>query len=215
MRVKAPYSTPRDVLLEINETAPIYRGITLDHLESEEVFRPCLDPEDPGDAILYALLPAAANFVDHGWKLFDISAPDLPKDYPFQLIVKESPVDSLDRAAAARASFLRAEAPKDCITMHPSDAAAAGIEDQDRVLVSSRFGSAASPVYLSDEIPRGVILGVNSSIFTFNRLFAMTDRDPWTGTSWLNLASVNIAKLPSKHGNVSPAPPSATGKPGR
>ena len=215
MRVKAPYSTPRDVLLEINETVPIYRGITLDHLESEEVFWPCLDPEDPGDAVLYALLPAAANFVDNGWKLFDISVPDLPKDYPFQLIVKESPADSLDRAAAARASVLRAEAPKDRITMHPSDAAAAGIEDQDRVLVSSRFGSAASRVYLSDEIPRGVILGVNNSIFTFNRLFAMTDRDPWTGTPWLNLASVNIAKLPSKHGNVSPAPPSAAGKPGR
>jgi predicted molibdopterin-dependent oxidoreductase YjgC len=196
MRVRSPYLGPQDVLLEINETVPIYRGITLDKLEAEDVFWPCFDPEDPGDAILYVHMPPSVNLFDNGWKLPDISVPELPEDYPIWLIVKESFVYSLDRAAAAGASVLHTEGPKNHIEMHPADASTAGIEDQDPVLVRSRFGTAKSQVYLSDEIPRGVVFAVNSSIFTFSRLYAMTDRDPTTGTPWLNCTPVNITKLP-------------------
>jgi predicted molibdopterin-dependent oxidoreductase YjgC len=204
MRVSAPYREPQDVLLEINETVPIYRGITLDHLEAEEVFWPCFDHEDPGDPILYFHRPALVTIFDNAWKLPDVSTPELPENYPFWLIVKES-MDSLDRAAFSRSSTLRAEGSKDHIALHPSDAAAVGIDNKEPVIVTSRFGSVKSLVYLSSEIPPGIVLAVNSSVFTFNRLFAITDRDPASGAPWLNRTAVNITRLHSKPGNVLPA----------
>jgi anaerobic selenocysteine-containing dehydrogenase len=151
--------------------------------------------EDPGDAILYAHMPPSTNLLENAWKMPEITAPELPEDYPIRLIIKESPAHSIDNATAGVTSFSHTKGKQGFIEMHPADAAAADMEDRDQVIVRSRFGSANTIVYISDEIPQGVALASNSSIFTFNRLFAMIDRDPVTGTPWLNSTPVNIAKL--------------------
>lgn len=44
----APYASPEEVLTEINELVPLYKGITPERLRKGSLFWPCLDAQDPG-----------------------------------------------------------------------------------------------------------------------------------------------------------------------
>jgi predicted molibdopterin-dependent oxidoreductase YjgC len=191
MGIRASYAGPNDVLREINDTVPIYRGITIEHLELEDVFWPCSDPENPGTPILYAHTPSK-GFVDKTLKIPDLSAPKFQKEYPFWLIVNESLFHSRDRAATAKTSLLQAASLQYQVVMNPCDANSANIKDGDLVVISSSVGSIQSRVSLVEQTPRGTLLATNSSSFTFSRLFAMADRDPLSGTPRLNRTAVKV-----------------------
>ncbi|MGV8073096.1 MAG: molybdopterin oxidoreductase family protein [Syntrophobacteraceae bacterium] len=191
MRVQAPYTGPHDVLREINATVPIYGGITTEHLEQEELFWPCADPENPGTEILYAHV-SSKGFVDDTLKISHLTSPELPAGYPFRLIVKESPLHSLDRAAAANSSTVRSHSPAFQTTMNPSDADSTGIEEGSPVQIDSRVGSVECRVSLDERTPRGLIVGTNNSSFAFHELFALADRDPMFGSPKLNPTAVKV-----------------------
>ncbi len=128
--------TPEEVLSEINERIPAYRGITLKRLELERegIFWPCLDEEDPGTPILHAGRPAyipedlALGPLDGA-----VSAP--PDEFPLWLLTTATLFHSADGVRTARSRVLLGAAREGGVTMNPFDAGPLGIEYGDPALV--------------------------------------------------------------------------------
>ncbi|MGW8322821.1 MAG: molybdopterin dinucleotide binding domain-containing protein, partial [Thermodesulfobacteriota bacterium] len=180
-----------DVLREINDTVLIYSGITPEHLKMEDVFWPCLDPDNPGTPILYAHAPQKGS-VDKDLKIPEMSAPETLKDYPFWLIVNDSLFCSPDRAAFVNSRALKAAPLKEEVRMNPADADASGIGEGARIRIRSASGFIESLVSLTHETPRGAILASSGPLSALGRLFAMTDRDPLSGVPKLNCTTVKV-----------------------
>ena len=191
MGIRAPYASSNDVLREINDTVPIYSGITADHLKLEDVFWPCPDPDNPGTPILFAHAPQK-GLVDKTMKIPALAAPETQKDYPFWLIVNESLFHSRDRAATANSRVTKALTLNEQIHMNPSDAASVNIEEGVEVRIRSAAGSIQGRVSLSEKAPRGTVLVTNSPSFAFSRLFSMDDKASPAGTPRLNRTAVNV-----------------------
>ncbi len=191
MGSRAPYKTSSDILREINETVPIYSGITNDHLEQEDVFWPCYDSENPGTEILYAH-SSQNGHIDNTLEMSDFTAPKGQEAYPFSLVVREGLFCSRDRAASANTKAIQAAGGPDRVRMNPLDAEAGRFTDGDMVRIHSAIGSTTGQVFLDREIPRGILLAVNSPSFGLNRLFSMTYRDPFSGTPKLNRTAVQV-----------------------
>jgi formate dehydrogenase alpha subunit len=191
MGIRAPYATSGDVLQEINETVSIYSGITLNHLEMEDVFWPCLDSDNPGTPILYAHAPQK-GFVDKDLRIPELRSPETPKKHPFWLMLNESLFSSRDRTATSNSRALKAAGFREHVSMNPSDAQAANIEDGNLILIRSPVGSVKSRVSLAGETPQGTILATQGPSSLFGQLFSMAEKDPVSGTHNLNRTAVNV-----------------------
>lgn len=189
--LNAPYEKPNDVLQEINETVPIYGGITSRHLELESVFQPCDDPEHPGEAILFVDAPPKAP-IDAPLDLPTLALPQTLKEHVFWLIVNDSIFHSCDQAASSNSRILRKASQEGMAKMNFFDAGPLGIEDGDVVFIRSATGSVKARLSLDSETPRGILLATNSSSFSPVMLFAMADRDLQFGTPRLNRIQVKV-----------------------
>ncbi len=192
MGLRCAYRTPWDVLCEINETVPLYRGITREHLSKEDVFWPCTDPEEPGTPIVYAFVPP----MDPQDLLREMEwpAPRRPSDdYPFWLITRESLFLSKDRAATANSPTMKkASRDRPVVHMHPADAGQAGIREGSSVLLTSATGTIECNIGFSEEIPRGIIQASNTASQLFSRLCALPDRDSVSGTPFIGMIGVRV-----------------------
>jgi len=191
MGIRTPCAKPDDVLEEINDTVLIYSGITPDHLKLEDVFWPCLEPDNPGTLILYAHAPQKGS-VDKALKIPEMGAPEILKDFPFWLIVSESLFCSRDRAATSNSRALKAAPLQEEVCMNPADADASGIGEGTRIRIHSTSGSVESRVSLAHDIPKGALLASPGPLSALGRLFDLTDKDPLSGIPKLNRTAVKV-----------------------
>lgn len=181
LKLPADYDSPDDVLREINELVPIYRGITPEHLKLESVFWPCNDPKDPGEHILY--LDVSAQTADlTGFTLSPPVPIDVNADRPFSLICNQSLFRSKDSVRTDHSRTLSKVGFDGNLMMNPFDAGPKGIFDGEVVRVYSKTGAVKVPINLSEEVPRGIIVAIDAPPFVMRQLTALSSRDEQYGT---------------------------------
>ena len=193
MGSEVPCRTPAEVLSEINELVPAYRGITLKRLELEQegIFRPCPDEEDPGTPILHAGRPAhvpeepALGPLDGA-----VSAP--PAEFPLWLLTTATLFHSADGVRTGRSRVLLKAAKEGGVTMNPFDAGPLGITDGGTALVKSPQGSLRARITMSERIPRGIVVAESPGEPSPEGLSSMEARDPEHGAPRTHRLAVRV-----------------------
>lgn len=170
--------TPVEVLSEINEQVPDYRGITFKRLERERegIFWPCPDEEHPGTPILHAGgLPHIPEDLALRPPDSPVSAP--PDEFPLWLLTTATLFHSVDGVRTAHSRTLLANAKEGGVTMNPFDAGPLGIQDGDTALVRSSQGSLRTRIAMSERIPRGMVVATSLGEQSPEGLSSMDARD--------------------------------------
>ncbi|OFW64684.1 MAG: hypothetical protein A2Y74_04760 [Actinobacteria bacterium RBG_13_63_9] len=151
------YESSADVMREISEVAPAYRGISHERLDAEEVQWPCVDLGTPGTDILHGEEffrgKGILGAVDGG-----LAATSTDKAFPLVLItgsVREHHATGVRTRRSAGLTRLAAEA---FLEINPGDAAKAKVVDGDKVrVVAKGGGSVEVAVRETERVPSGVV----------------------------------------------------------
>ena len=190
---EASKASPAELLSEINEQVPSYRGVTLKRLalEKEGIFWPCLDEEDSGAPILHAGRPPR---MPEDVKLEDLDgAVSAPGDeFPLWLLTTPTLFHSADGVRTFRSRILLEAEDEGRVVMNPFDAGPLGIEDGDTVKVASSKGSMRTRITTSQEIPRGILVTTSVGEHAPEGLFSMEARDPEHGAPQTHRLAVRV-----------------------
>ena len=173
---KFDYASPKEVMDEMAQLAPIYGGITYDRKEMEGGFGlqwPCPTKDHPGTAFLHK----DGNFTRGKGLFFGIEyKPPAEtgldnKDYPLTLTTGRSYFHWHTRTLTSRTSTLEREVPENYIEIHPEDAKKYKVRKGSMIKVSSLRGSIEVRALVSDIVKPGtVFMPFHFAISAANRL---------------------------------------------
>ncbi|MBN1632036.1 MAG: molybdopterin-dependent oxidoreductase [Thermoleophilia bacterium] len=150
------YKAPVDIMREISEAAPAYKGVSYDKLECGGVQWPCTATECPGTAVLhtdgFANGKAAFAPVKSG-------ATTLATDAEFPLVLMTGPVREHHGTGVRtrRSQGVTKLVADPALQMSADDAKALGLANGDKVSVSARNGGTVEvAVCVSRRMPAGV-----------------------------------------------------------
>ena len=151
------YQTPGDIMTEINAMTPSYAGITYARLERGERLQwPVPNMEHPGTPILHInkFARGAGRFAP----LDDIPPAEIPdEDYPMLLSTGRVLYHWHGGQMTRRSKGLLAVYNKALVEISPEDANRMGIENQDRLRLTSRRGSVQAEAWITDRVPAGMV----------------------------------------------------------
>ncbi len=194
--------TPEELWDELRSLSPLHAGMSYERLEAEGGLQwPCAALEDPGSPFL------------HGW----LWEPDLGghPPAPFSVVYHAGPKERLSEEFPLRLTTGRAldsyntgvqsgslDAPiraGDALEIHPADAADLGLEDGERVRVSSPRGSVEMAVHLQPDLPVGLAFTTFHFPETVDlNVLTNPEWDPRSGTSEFKAAAIRIDKLETR-----------------
>ncbi len=187
------YSTVWDILEEINEVSPIYKGITPERVDLMLQW-PCPSFDHPGTPYLHK------GTFSRGKGLFTpvdfIPPAELPdKEYPLILstgrILFHYHTGTMSRRTLALNEFVN----EGYVEISPEDAHLLGIEDNEMVKVSTRRGEIQIKANVSDRVfPGSVFIPFHFSEAPANRL-TNDALDPKAKIPELKVAACKVAKL--------------------
>lgn len=145
------YKTLKEVMEEVNELVPTYRGITYERLKRNGLQWACFYPEHPGSRCLYE------DEFARGKGLFvplDYLPPSEVQDnkYPFLLIVGRQLFQYHTGTMTRRSKGLNTLFPRGCVEINPQDAEELGLKSGDEVVLESRRGQVKVSVELSGKV---------------------------------------------------------------
>ena len=151
------YQTPSDIMTEINTMTPSYAGITYARLERGERLQwPVPNIEHPGTPILHInkFARGAGRFAP----LEDIPPAETPdENYPMLLSTGRVLYHWHGGQMTRRSKGLMAVYNKALVEISPDDANRLGIENQDRLRLTSRRGSVQAEAWITDRVPSGMV----------------------------------------------------------
>jgi anaerobic selenocysteine-containing dehydrogenase len=124
-----------------------------------------------------------------------ISTPEIARDYPLVLTTGGRSRNFMHSQARALTTLLQRE-PEPRVQIHPSDAAARSIHDDEWVEISSPFGATTMKAWVTDVVKQGVVHAVHSWVgHDINELIPDEGLDPISGFPPLksNLCEVSPA----------------------
>lgn len=150
------YSSPQEIFDEIAELTPIYHGMSYERIETDGLQWPCRSPEDPGTEYLHRGEFTRGRGLFTGIEFKEpVELPD--EDYPFILttgrIMFHFHTGTMTRISLA----LHQEVKEGYVEISPEDARGLGIEDEEKVKVSSRRGKIVIKAKLTDRVEKGVV----------------------------------------------------------
>jgi predicted molibdopterin-dependent oxidoreductase YjgC len=156
------YTSPADIMKEINALTPSYAGITHERLMKGETLQwPCTSTEHPGTPILHTkqFTRGLGKFmpIDH------IPPAERPDDeYPMLLSTGRVLYHWHGGEMTRRAQGLLEIYPQALVELNPQDAARLGIPSMSsgqkgRIKVTSRRGSIESEAWVTDRVPPGMV----------------------------------------------------------
>ncbi len=151
------YSHPAEILAEIGQCVPDYRGITWARLEAGPGLQwPCPNEEHPGTRYMFA-----DGFPRGKGKLHPVTyeppAEETDADFPYILTTGRVLFHWHGGVISRRSEGLDAIAPEALVEIHPRDASALGIADAAMVRVSSRRGELVAKAQLTTRTLPGSI----------------------------------------------------------
>lgn len=153
---KMDYGGPRDIMKEIADLTPSYRGITYERLKSGGLHWPCTDTDHPGTPCLHIDRFACGLGVFHavGYIPPD-ETPD--SDYPLYLTTGRVLYQYHTGTMTMKTPGINNLAPECFVEMAPADAAMWGIADDDPVRVVSRRGELTARAQISEKAVSGTV----------------------------------------------------------
>lgn len=156
-----PHLTAKQIMDEIASLTPSYGGITHDRLDSDEVAGrglqwPCKDAQHPGTPIMHVGMFARGKGT---YYLAEYKpAQELPDgEYPLLMMTGRNLYHYNAMAMTGQEPGLMDRLGHSYIEINTADAAALGIADGDRVMVSSRRGEISSEAHVSDKTNVGEV----------------------------------------------------------
>jgi len=156
--LNTPFETAADVMAEIVQVTPSWRGVTYPRLEGAGLQYPVPTADHPGTAFLFAdRFPTAdgkASFVP-----VEYAPPvELPDDaYPFVMNTGRQLYHWHTGTMTRRATGLDQREPTPIMEINPADATALGLEDGDLARVTSRRNSLVISCRISDRVACGQV----------------------------------------------------------
>jgi predicted molibdopterin-dependent oxidoreductase YjgC len=152
------FSSPMEIMQEINSVTPSYRGITYERLGNGGLQWPCPSEDHPGTPFLHAGRFAAASGKGKFVPLTYKPPAELPDDeYPLLLTTDRSLYHYHSGTMTRRVDGLEALEPQELLKINPLDAEEIGVENDELVEVFSRRGKIKVRVKTTDTCPPGVV----------------------------------------------------------
>jgi predicted molibdopterin-dependent oxidoreductase YjgC len=193
--------TPLDAWEEVRALSPMHAGMSWERLEALGGIQwPCPDESHPGTLFLHARLWNFDDPVAQGPKaplsvvIDEPPVDELSDEYPIRLTTGRR-LDSFNTGVQTGAYSSPLRRPES-IDLSGADAAALGVVEGERVLVSSRRGEVVAPVGISSALRPGLAfmtLHFPDEVET-NRL-TIDATDPKSGTAEFKATAIRIEKL--------------------
>lgn len=150
------YNTPSEIMDEIAELTPSYGGISFERLEQGGLHWPCPTKDHPGTKILHVGKFARGlgkfHVVEH------VPPDELPDEkYPMVLSTGRRHFHYHTGTMTLRSDGIREYYPEEYLEINPADADKWGINDGDRVKVSSRRGAIEITARLTGRVTPGMV----------------------------------------------------------
>jgi predicted molibdopterin-dependent oxidoreductase YjgC len=155
MNYEMHYTSPTQVVKEINSLVPLYAGVAYNRLDGEGLQWPCVSAEDPGSRLLYEdgfpmgkakLLPVEYNPLGNG----------KGKEFPLVLVTVQSLFHS--GSFSLRAPGLNEICPEGFAELNEQDALALKVASGDRITIKSTKGEINVKSKVTGRTPPGRVL---------------------------------------------------------
>ncbi|MBS2018059.1 MAG: formate dehydrogenase subunit alpha [Deltaproteobacteria bacterium] len=202
-----PHRSASDVMDEIAELTPQWRGISYARLEGGGLQWPVPSADHPGTPVLYTerfgTESGRANFHPVDWEPPGESA---TAERPFILITGRQLAHYNSGTQTRRTANAELQ-PADLVEIHPSDAARLGIAADDMVEIESARGKVSTWACVTTRVaPGNVFLSFHFPEVKTN-LLTSGNADPLTSCPEYKVTAVAVRKVPGVH-----PPPPATAK---
>ena len=187
------YTSPQEIMNEINAVTPSYKGITYDRIEQRGLQWPCPTLEHPGTAILHK------DAFTRGKGLFSAIEYTPPaevtdEEYPYILTTGRILYQYHTATMSRRSSGLVSRTPDAFVEINTADAKKLNLSQGDRLIISSRRGSIQASADISGKCAEGVIfIPFHYSEAAVNRL-TNAKLDPIAKIPEYKVCAVKIAK---------------------
>ena len=152
-------NNPEEVFEEIRKVTPQYAGITYKKIEElDGVCWPCPDEDHPGTPILHVgKIARGKGLLTPIENKEPAEKPD--KEYPFILTTGRRYEHFHTATMTKRSKVLTYYLSQPALEINPKDAAKLGINNGDKIKVSSRRGSIVTNAKISERVAQGVVFG--------------------------------------------------------
>jgi predicted molibdopterin-dependent oxidoreductase YjgC len=152
------FSNPEQIMAEIAELTPSYRGISYSRLENGGLQWPCPAPEHPGTPFLHTERFATPDGKGRFLPLQYRPPAELPDDdYPWLLTTDRSLFHYHTGSMTRRVEGLEKLDGCELLRIHPQDAARLGITDGQKVRVLSRRGEVTVQARVTEVCSPGTV----------------------------------------------------------
>ncbi len=192
--------TPHEAWEELRTLSPMHAGMSWERVEELGGIQwPCPDESHPGTMFLHA-------------RLWDEDPAQRGTLAPFSVVIDDPPVDVLDdefplrlttgrrlesfNTGAQTGGYTSPLRRKETIDVSPEDAATMGLDEGERVRISSRRGRVEAPVHVDPALRPGLVFMTfhfPEEVETNNLTIDATD--PKSGTAEFKATAVRIDKL--------------------
>ncbi|CAN5923100.1 formate dehydrogenase subunit alpha [soil metagenome] len=202
-----PHASASDVMDEIAELTPAWRGISYARLGTQGLQWPVPDLQHPGTPILYqeafGTPNGRANLFAVDWEPPGESA---SAQFPFILITGRQLAHYNSGTQTRRTGNVELQ-PADLVEIHPTDAARLGAKDGDLLEIESARGKVQTHACVTTRVaPGNVFLSFHFPEVKTN-LLTSGNADPLTSCPEYKVTAVDVRKVPGTH-----ALPPATAK---
>lgn len=149
------YTSPKEIMDEINICVPQYSGIRYERLGNFGIQWPCPSPEHPGTERLHEKSFARGKglFTPITY-LPPKETPD--KNYPFVLIIGRM-LHHYHTSSMSGRTHVSLLTRADLVSINPDDAKTLNLKDEDEITIISRYGKLKAPVKVDDSVPPGIL----------------------------------------------------------
>lgn len=198
------YATPEDVFDEMRRLTPTHAGITYERLEAGGLQWPCPDTAHPGTPILHVggCMRGPGKFAP----LTHREPAELPDAaYPLTLTTGRVVAHYHTGTMSRRCFGLTGTWPEERAEIHPRDAAALGIADDDLIEVRSRRGAVRARAWVTARVRPGLVFMTFHFSESPANLLTTSAADPVAGTPQFKVCAVAVRKLDETASGPSPA----------
>lgn len=185
------YQFPGDIMDEINETTPLYGGITHERIQEVGIQWPCPTKDHPGTPILHV------GEFKRGKGLFTVNdferiGDQRSEEFPFLLTTGRVTHQYHTGTMTRKVWTLDREYPHGFVEVHPKDADELGIKMHQSVRITSARGSITAPAMITDRInEKTVFVPFHFAESPANRLTGQ-NLDPIINIPALKVSAVRI-----------------------
>lgn len=194
MGYSADYSSPEDIFEEIRTVTPSYAGITYKRLEKGGIQWPCPSEDHPGTPILHV-----GKFNRGLGKFspveFKPPAENPDEEYPLILTTGRVAAHYHTGTMTRHCWALSSVHPEEALEINPVDAENIGIEDGDKIRVTSRRGELITKADVTTKVPVGTTFISFHFTETPGNILTNSAMDPVSKTPEYKVCAVKVEKV--------------------